>query len=50
MVSAAFDTFWGETANLSFMTEVLVSIALEQATQSIILIVLNVYFAVEESN
>jgi hypothetical protein len=47
MVSAAFDTFWDDVANLSFMTEVLISVALEWVTQSSIYFY--VYFEVEES-
>jgi hypothetical protein len=47
MVSSAFDTFWGENAKLSFMTKVLISVALNWATQSNI--VFYVYFEVEES-
>jgi hypothetical protein len=33
LVSAAFDTFWGEIAKLSFMAEVLTSAAPKWATQ-----------------
>jgi hypothetical protein len=48
MVPATFDTFSYEIAKLSFMTEVLTSVALEWATQS------NkdfyIYFEAKESN
>jgi hypothetical protein len=47
MVSAAFATFWSETAKLKFMAEVLTFVALEWATQSSI--VFYVYFEMEES-
>lgn len=34
VVFSAFDTFWGENAKLSFMTKVLIPVALGRATQS----------------
>jgi hypothetical protein len=34
MVSAAFDTLWGEISKLSFITEVLIAVAMEWSTQS----------------
>jgi hypothetical protein len=46
MVSAEFDAFWGETAKLSFMTDVLTSAALEWTTQSNI--VFYVYYDEED--
>jgi hypothetical protein len=47
MVSVAFDTFWDKNVKLSFVTEVLTSVALEWATQSNI--DFYVYFEVQES-
>jgi hypothetical protein len=46
-VSSAFRTFWSETGKLSFVTEVLTSVALEQATQSNIVFYVN--FTAEKS-
>jgi hypothetical protein len=47
LVSAAFDTFWGEIATLSLKNEVLTSVALERTAQSNIIFC--VYLEVEES-